>query len=198
MSQIVAEKQDTSRVPEVPASEAGPLARLTYLYSRRRYGRVPAPARVYAHHPRLMAGYGVLELAFERSKRLEDRLKMLAEIRVAMVVGCEWCLDFGSWLARGGVTEEQLRELHRHGESEAFTPLEHLVLEYADAASATPSAVDDELVAQLRTHLDDPQMIELTTAIALENYRARFNHALGLAPEGFSTGGFCPRPEAAA
>jgi hypothetical protein len=33
-------------------------------------------------------------------------------LRAAQLVGCEWCPDFGSWLAvNGGVAEDKLREL---------------------------------------------------------------------------------------
>ena len=34
----------------------------------------------------------------------------------------------------------------------------------------------------------------LTSALAWENYRARFDHALGVEAEGFSDGAFCPLP----
>ena len=42
---------------------------------------------------------------------------------------------------------------------------------------------------------DEPQIVELTTAVALENLRARFNYALGIESQGFSEGSFCAVPE---
>jgi len=39
--------------------------------------------------------------------------------------------------------------------------------------------------------LDSAQIIELTAVIAWENYRSRFNHALGIAAHGFSNTAFC-------
>jgi len=48
----------------------------------------------------------------------------------------------------------------------------------------------------LRRHLDERQMVELTSAIAWENYRAPFYHAFGIEAEGFSEGAFCPLPRA--
>jgi len=56
--------------------------------------------------------------------------------------------------------------------------------------------VPDELFARLREHFDEAQIVELTAAIAIENFRARFNNALGIGPSGFSEGMFCPVPEA--
>jgi alkylhydroperoxidase family enzyme len=94
-----------------------------------------------------------------------------------------------------GVTEEQLRELPRYQESAAFSDLERLVLDYAVAMSQTPVHVSDELFEALRKHFDDAQMVELTAAIAWENFRARFNHAMGLGAQGFSEGAYCAIPE---
>ncbi len=59
----------------------------------------------------------------------------------------------------------------------------------------TPVEVPDELFAELRHHFDEAQLVELTAAIAWENYRARFNHAFGIEAQGFSKGAYCPLPE---
>ena len=58
-----------------------------------------------------------------------------------------------------------------------------------------PVEVPDELFAALRQHFNEAQMVELTAAIAWENYRARFNHAFGVEAQGFSEGAYCPMPE---
>ena len=94
-----------------------------------------------------------------------------------------------------GVTEEQLRELPRYRESDAFSDQERLALDYAVAMSLTPVHVSDEMFAALRRHFDEAQMIELTAAIAWENFRARFNHAMGIEAQGFSEGSYCALPE---
>jgi alkylhydroperoxidase family enzyme len=93
-----------------------------------------------------------------------------------------------------GITEQQLAALADHDRSAAFSELEHAVLRLADAMTATPVAVGDELIAALRRHFDEPQLLELTAAIAWENYRARLAHALAVPAEGYSAGAFCPLP----
>lgn len=177
----------------------GPLVRFAQWYSRRGYGKELGTMDVLGHRQGLLVGYSALEFALEQSKALDARLKDLATIRAAMLVGCEFCLDIGSHLAReSGVTDEQLRDLPRWRESERFAPAERAVLEYAEAMTRTPTEVSDEIVARLREHLDEPQIVELTTTIALENFRARFNDALGVAPSGFSEGAFCVLPDSEA
>ena len=105
-------------------------------------------------------------------------------------------MDIGSAVGRASsVTEEQLRELPRYRDSEAFSRTERLVLDHTTCMTATPVEVSDALFAELRRHFDDRQLIELTVAIAWENYRARFDHALGIEAQRFSDGGFCVLPE---
>jgi 4-carboxymuconolactone decarboxylase len=92
------------------------------------------------------------------------------------------------------VTEQQLLDLAAFETSSAFTDVEKLVLRYAVAMTQTPVVVTDELFAALRQHFDPRQLVELTSAIAWENYRARFDHAFGIEAEGFSEGAVCAVP----
>jgi hypothetical protein len=54
--------------------------------------------------------------------------------------------------------------------------------------------VTDEMVAELDAELGHDGLVELTYAIAVENLRARFNHALGIADQGFTSGEACRMP----
>ena len=90
--------------------------------------------------------------------------------------------------------ERQLAELDRFETSDAYDALEKDVLRYAEAMTRTPVEVPDELFAALRARLDPRQMVELTSSIAWENYRARFDHAFGIESQEFSAGAFCPLP----
>jgi alkylhydroperoxidase family enzyme len=185
-----------ARIAGVSESTRNPLVRASYRVSRRRYGQVMDPLRLFAHHPRVLAGYGALELASERSHRVEERVKHLAELRAAMICRCEWCLDFGSAIsADSGVSEDDMRELPAYETSDRFCALEKLVLDHATGISRSPVNVSDELFDRLREHFDEAQLVELTNIIALENYRARFNWALGIEGQGFSEGSFCVPPE---
>ena len=93
-----------------------------------------------------------------------------------------------------GVTDRDLMDLRHHRDSDAFDERDRVVIDYALAMTQTPVEVPDTLFEALRRHLDEAQIVELTAAIAWENYRARFNHALGFESEGFSEGAFCPLP----
>jgi AhpD family alkylhydroperoxidase len=170
----------------LPARSRNPLVRLAYAVSRRRFGHVIGPLALTAHNPVLLAGYSTFELALERANRVDRRLEELGALRAATMTGCPFCIDFGSARLRElGFTLEQTWEMPSWRESDAFSHDERLVLEYAEAMTATPVTVSDELFDRLRARFDEAAIVELTAAIAIENYRGRFNHAMGLGSEGF-------------
>ncbi len=73
--------------------------------------------------------------------------------------------------------------------------MERLSTAYAAALTATPATASNEQVAELRQHLSDEQLVELTAMIAWENFRARFNRGFDVADQGFSQGAYCALPE---
>ncbi len=93
------------------------------------------------------------------------------------------------------MTEAQLRDLPVYRDSPAFSEADKLLLDYATAMTRTPVDVPDEMFARLRERFSETQLVELTAAIAWENYRARFDHAFGIEAQGFSAGAYCPLPE---
>lgn len=171
-----------------PVTSPGPLARVAYAVSRRRFGQVPEPLTVWAHHRGVMLATIRHEAAVARWKALDATCRSLAVLRAAQVIGCPWCIDFGSFLSKDdGVTPEQLRDLHCWRDSDAYTREQRLCIEYAEAASRTPLEVTDELVESLRHALGEKAVVELAMMVALENERSRFNGGLGLVSQGFAT-----------
>ena len=171
--------------------------RLTEWYSRRRFGAVAEPAAAMAHNPRVLMSNARHEMSVEKWRALDPTLKDLAVMAAAVTVGCSWCVDFGSWIStEDGVDPAKLRAVPTWRDSDVFTDLERRVLAYAEAMSATPPAVTDEMVAGLRRDLDDAALVELTMMVAVENTRSRFNAALGLTSQGFRDRCEVPAPSA--
>jgi AhpD family alkylhydroperoxidase len=176
-----------ARIAALPARKRGPLVRYAYHYSRRHFGAEVAPLALLGHDPLTLAGNGAMELAIERSHQVDGRLKELGATMAALVTGCAFCVDLGAWmLQRRGLDEDSIVEMPRYRESSAFKPLERLVLEYAEALSATPVEVSDDLFARLREHFDDAQLLELTNAITFEIHRSRLYRAFGIGVQGLA------------
>jgi AhpD family alkylhydroperoxidase len=176
-----------ARIPAVPEAEAGVLGRLVYRLARKRYGAVPEPFAVARHHRGLFWSALVAELAFERAARvLPSRVRELAVYRTATVVGCSWCVDFGTMVQRlDGLDVERLARIDDYATDPLYTPAERLAVAYADAMTATPLTVTDGQVAELEREFGRAGLLELTQSIAVENQRARANHALGIVDQGF-------------
>jgi len=84
-----------------------------------------------------------------------------------------------------GASEDKIRQLPAWRDSALFSPMERDALEYAEKITITGEQVTDELFARLRSHFSEAQIVELTAAVALENFRSKFNPALGIEAQGF-------------
>ncbi len=177
------------------ARGAGLFIRLAYWVARRRLGRVPTPLGIMAHSRRVLMAAGAFELAAERARAIDPRLKALAELKTATIIGCRFCIDIGSSLAaKHGISEDELRDLPRHRDSARFSVLDKQVIDFAVGMTDAPMVVPKPLFDALRAALGVPALVELTAAIAWENFRARFNHAMGAQEEGYSTKMACLLP----
>jgi alkylhydroperoxidase family enzyme len=95
---------------------------------------------------------------------------------------------------KSGIPAEQIANLSNYRSDFNFSELERLVLEYTDAMTQSPVEVSDALFARLRERFNEAELVELTSAVAWENYRARFDHAFGIEGENFSEGAVCALP----
>jgi hypothetical protein len=81
-----------ARIHGASSDQGGPIRRLfvglVYTLTRRRLGRVIMPVQVTAHHPKIFWGYVQMEQSQAGSKLIDLKLKGLAELRVATLVGC--------------------------------------------------------------------------------------------------------------
>jgi AhpD family alkylhydroperoxidase len=170
-----------------------------YRYAKRRFGEVPEPFTVAAHHPRLLVTNAVHETMLEKaSRRLPANVRELAVFWTARTIGCSWCVDFGSMLQRlDGLDIERLSEIDNYATSAHFTDDERAAITYANAMTTDPHTVTDEQVADLRARFGDAGVIELTYQIGVENMRARMYSALGITEQGFNSGDACRIPWAA-
>lgn len=80
---------------------------------------------------------------------------------------------------------DKVSELAIWRDSKLFSEAERVALEYAEAVTYTDRQVDDVLFDKLKKHYDEPQIVELTAAIAFENFRSKFNPTLGVEAQGF-------------
>ncbi|MCV7099429.1 carboxymuconolactone decarboxylase family protein [Mycobacterium palustre] len=188
-----------TRIEPLPPQRAGLLTRVMYRVAKRRYGQVPEPFAVAAHHRKLLLAGAVHETMLDRaSTTLPASVRELAVYWTARAIGCSWCVNFGSMLQRlDGLDIKRLKDIDDYATSPAFTDDERAAIAYADAMTTDPHTVTDEQVADLRARFGDAGVFELTYQIGVENMRARMNSALGITEQGFNSGDACRIPWAA-
>ncbi|OBK18316.1 transposase [Mycobacterium asiaticum] len=185
-----------TRIEPLPPKRAGLLVRTMYRVAKRRFGEVPEPFTVAAHHPRLLVANAVHETMLQSASRtLPVSVRELAVFWAARTIGCSWCVDFGSMLQRlDGLDIDRLKDIARYETSPLFTDDERAAIAYANAMTTDPHSVTDEQVEDLRARFGDAGVIELTYQIGIENMRARMYSALGINEQGFNSGSACRVP----
>ena len=171
-----------------------PKTELTGLYgalvkrmSRKMFGDVPEPVGVMWNNRKVLNfSFGVGRKA-QKWNQCDENLKSFAHMATASLIGCSFCLDLGYFFAHNeGLDVNKAREVPRWRMSDVFTPLERDVMEYAEAMTRTPPTVTDELSARLLEALGAAALVELTAFIALANFMARSNVAMGIESQEFS------------
>jgi hypothetical protein len=81
-----------ARIPGAQPSQGSLIRRwfvgVVYFLTQRRLGRVIMPIQVTAHHGKIFWGYIQMEQSQMGSHLVDHKLKGLAELRVATLVGC--------------------------------------------------------------------------------------------------------------
>ena len=86
---------------------------------------------------------------------------------------------------QAGATDDKIRQVPTWRDSALFSAMEKDALEYAEKMTITGEKVTDELWGRLRGHFTEAQLVELTAAVAVENFRSKFNVPLGVEAQGF-------------
>ncbi|MBM3217982.1 MAG: carboxymuconolactone decarboxylase family protein [Candidatus Rokubacteria bacterium] len=86
---------------------------------------------------------------------------------------------------QAGASEDKVRAVESAEKSPLYAESERAAIAYAEAMTITGQRVSEALFARVRAHFDEAQVVELTAAVALENFRSKFNVALGIEAQGF-------------
>jgi hypothetical protein len=77
-----------SRIRGVESKDAGLFTRFLYWMTKRKIGRVILPFKITAHQPRLLRAVGQMEMGQQALHTVDARLKALAGIKAAVLIGC--------------------------------------------------------------------------------------------------------------
>lgn len=184
-------------MPIIREPQPNPILRQGIAVAERVTGRRMTPARLLAWAPRTAVGAAVLEAtAAHAGHGLSNRVLKLVRMSVSLGVNCPFCIDMNSTGHRAvGITDQEVIAIRDRRESDvaSFTALERVAIAWARGASATPIALDAELLADVAETFTERQVVTLAATIAQVNYWARLIQSLGVPPAGF--GDHCLLPQ---
>ncbi len=145
-----------------------------------RVGFVPTSQLLMARRPKLLKAWIALTRAvYDPEGEVPIQLKNLVAIIASQASGCMYCQAHSSSNAsRSGVSAKKIAALWEFEASSLFSKDERAALRFAMCAASVPNTVTDELVADLRTHFSDDQIVELMSVIALFGYLNRWNDSM--------------------
>jgi alkylhydroperoxidase family enzyme len=86
---------------------------------------------------------------------------------------------------QAGASQEKVGAIAQFATSPLFSERERTALTFAEAMTITGQKVTAELFACVRAHFSEAETVELAAAVAVENFRSKFNVALGVEAQGF-------------
>ena len=115
---------------------------------------------------------------------LERSLLLLVQLRASQINGCAYCLDM-HWkdLRAIGETEQRLYSLDAWRECPYYTVKERAALAWTEAVTLLADGhVSDAVYEQVRSHLSERELSDLTLAVAAINAWNRLSIAARLVP----------------
>jgi uncharacterized peroxidase-related enzyme len=154
-----------------------------HIYEHRLRGRPAEVHKAMAHLPPALTAF----LAFYTTvgRTLERRLYELVYIRVAMINGCDYCMQSHIASAKRAslLTDDDLQQLQDPASS-SFSDVEKAALALAEKLTRSLSTIDDaDFDALRRRGFSDAQIVDLDLLVGLANLTNRFTGPLGLEVE---------------
>jgi AhpD family alkylhydroperoxidase len=117
---------------------------------------------------------------------VDTKLLDLVYLRVSQINGCAYCVDLHSRdLRAAGETNQRLDGLAAWQESPFFSEAEKAMLAWAESLThISATHAPDDVFAEVQRHFTEPQLANLTFAIALMNAWNRIAIGFRQAPKG--------------
>ncbi len=170
---------DTFLAPiENPAS---PMMKLVYSMSRRQFGKVMTPLKVFVARMPLAFGrfYGNIS-KLDKKLELPAETQMLVRERVARINVCEFCIDIGrSFVIKSRMNEAKFDALDDYATSPLFSDSERAALDYVTELTRQKQ-VNPGTFTRLARHYSERAICEMVWLVASEHFYNMTNIGLNI------------------
>lgn len=137
---------------------------------------------IMAWRPELMAAFFEFYAKLWTEGVLDMRIKDLARMKIARTVGCRLCQNTRFKVAEGYTVENDYLDID-HVDESRYTDAEKAALRYVETFCVGAAHVTDEMVADLRAHFSEAEIVELSILTAMIGGFGSINVALNIAPD---------------
>jgi alkylhydroperoxidase family enzyme len=159
----------------------GLMLKLAYFFTRRQFGKVLTPLKVYA--ARLPTAFGVF---YGKINKLDKKLSlpvetiMLIREHVARINVCRFCMDIGRYFTiKASMNEAKFDALDQYRASDLFTDAERAALGYVTELTKD-NVVQPETFARMAAHYSEREICEIVWLVASEHVYNMTNIGLNI------------------
>ena len=159
----------------------GPMLRMVYAITRRQFGRVLTPLKVFAARMPLAFGifYGKIG-KLDRKLTLPAETVMLVRERVARINVCLFCIDIGRWFAiKSKMNPARFDAIDEYAASPLFSDADRAALDYVSELTRDKS-VKPATFERLRRHFSERQICDIVWLVASEHFYNMTNIGLNI------------------
>lgn len=160
----------------------GLMMRLVYAITRRQFGKVLTPVKVFAARMPIAFGnfYGKIGKLDKKKLTLPAETVMLIREQVAHTNVCLFCIDIGRYFTiKSSMNAAKFDALGRYRTSPLFNDAERTALDYVSELTRDKK-VEPETFARLSQHYSERQICEIVWLVASEHFYNMTNIGLNI------------------
>lgn len=149
----------------------GVMMKVAYAMSRRQFGKVLTPLKVFAARMPLAFGmfYGKIG-QLDKKLQLSPEVALLIREHVARINVCLFCIDIGrSITIKRGMNEAKFDALEEYSTSPLFTDADRAALDYVTELTRDKK-INPETFARMRQHYSERAICEIVWLVASEHF----------------------------
>lgn len=160
---------------------SGLMMKLVYYLTRKQFGKVLTPVKVFAARMPLGFGsfYGKIS-KLDKKLELPPEMVMLVREQVARINVCLFCMDIGrSFAIKASMNEAKFDALADYKTSPLFSEAERAALDYVTELTKEKK-VDPETFARMAKHFSERAICEIVWLVATEHVYNMSNIGLNI------------------
>lgn len=148
----------------------GLMLKLVYAMSRRQFGKVMTPLKVFVARMPLGFGKFVGKIgSLDKQLSLPRETVMLVREQVARINVCLFCIDIGrAFTIKASMNQAKFDALEQYNSSPLFSEADRAALDYVTELTRN-KRVDREAFARLQKHYNERQICEIVWLVATEH-----------------------------